>query len=119
MINGEEISLELEQARTKLEKYHDALKDLAASGQLSERHVESLKRINPVIEKIKDDLSTMDDSIDETAMAMKIQQVIKELEGIAVASESTARKARKAVETEMGGALDSVSGKIIELQEES
>ena len=117
IINGEEISSELEQARKKLIAYYEALEKLGSTGQLTQRHVESLKSIEPVVNEIRNELSTIDDSIDEPAMAAKIQQVIQELRGLATSAANGATQIRQRVETEMGGAVDSLTNKIVELQE--
>ena len=109
MINGEAISSELEQAKQSVTNYYNELEKLGSSGQLSERHIQSL-------ENIKKELDTLDDAIDEPAMTAKIQLIIGELRGIATAAGKSAVETRQKIESEMGAAADSIVNKIIERQ---
>ena len=109
MINGEEISSELEQAKQSVTNYYNELEKLGSSGQLSERHIQSL-------ESIKRELDTLDDAVDEPAMAAKIQLIVGELKGIATAAGQSATETRQKIESEMGAAADSIANKIAEKQ---
>ena len=109
MINGEEISSELEQAKQSVTNYYNELEKLGSSGQLSERHIQSL-------ENIKRELNTLDDAVDEPAMAAKIQLIVGELRGIASAAGQSATETRQKIESEMGAAADSIANKIAEKQ---
>lgn len=109
MINGEEISSELEQAKQSVTNYYNELEKLGSSGQLSERHIQSL-------ENIKRELDTLDDAVDEPAMAAKIQLIVGELRGIASAAGQSATETRQKIESEMGAAADSIANKIAEKQ---
>ena len=109
MINGEAISSELEQAKQSVTNYYNELEKLGSSGQLSERHIQSL-------ESIKRELDTLDDAVDEPAMAAKIQLIVGELRGIATAAGQSATETRQKIESEMGAAADSIANKIAEKQ---
>ena len=109
MINGEAISSELEQAKQSVINYYNELEKLGSSGQLSERHIQSL-------ENIKRELDTLDDAVDEPAMAAKIQLIVGELKGIATAAGQSATETRQKIESEMGAATDSIANKIAEKQ---
>ena len=103
-LKGDSISAELSQSKADLQVYADKLQEMADGGAL-ERHKDQ-------IEKLKQELSTLDDSLPAQEMASKLTLIGGQLHGIASNATNAASEIRTSLENEFAQTAQGVSGQI-------
>lgn len=103
-LKGDSISAELSQSKADLQVYADKLQEMADGGAL-ERHKDQ-------IEKLKQELSTLDDSLPAQEIASKLTLIGGQLHGIASNATNAASEIRTSLENEFAQTAQGVSGQI-------